>query len=63
LIEAHYGMAKFGGLRETAEGFLCLPAMSLAKVALARKMAVDAHSEYLSSGYLDYLLRSDRSSL
>lgn len=56
-------MAKFGGLRETAEGFLCLPAMSLAKVALARKMAVDAHSEYLSSGYLDYLLRSDRSSL
>ncbi|MEJ2211749.1 MAG: hypothetical protein P8129_22310, partial [Anaerolineae bacterium] len=26
LLKAHRGMAKFGGLRETPEGFLCLPA-------------------------------------
>jgi hypothetical protein len=55
LLKAHRGMAKFGGLRETPEGFLCLPAMSLSKMALERGMAVNAQSEYLSMGYLGYL--------
>ena len=55
LLDAHRGMAKFGGLRETPEGFLCLPAMSLSKMALERGMVVDVESEYLSKGYLGYL--------
>jgi tetratricopeptide (TPR) repeat protein len=57
LLKAHRGMAKFGGLRETPEGFLCLPAMSLSKTALERDMEVNADSEYLSMGYLNYLLQ------
>lgn len=55
LLGAHQGMAKFGGLRETPEGYLCLPAMALSKVAMDRKMAVNVESEYLSKGYLEYL--------
>jgi len=55
LLQAHRGMAKFGALRETPEGYLCLPAMAPAKVALDRGMAVKSESEYLSQGYLDYL--------
>jgi len=56
LLLAHRGMAKFGALRETPEGFLCLPAMSLAKIALQRGLSVDVISEYLSKGYLRHLL-------
>jgi hypothetical protein len=58
VLQAHRGMAKFGGLRETPEGYLCLPAMALAKVALDRGMAVNVESEYLSKGYLEYLKRA-----
>jgi hypothetical protein len=57
LLKAHHGMANLGRLRETPEGFLCLPAMSLSKLALERGMGVHAESEYLSMGYLDYILR------
>ncbi|MCP4426768.1 MAG: hypothetical protein GY803_19930 [Chloroflexi bacterium] len=56
LLMAHRGMAKFGSLRETPEGFLSLAAMTLSKMALDRNMTVNAESEYLSEGYLDYLL-------
>jgi hypothetical protein len=62
LLRAHQGRAKFGELRETPEGFLCLPAMSLSKMALERGLEVNAESEYLSKGYLDYLLQSESSS-
>jgi hypothetical protein len=55
ILQAHRGMAKFGGLRETPEGYLCLPAMALAKVALDRGMTANIASEYLSKGYLEYL--------
>jgi tetratricopeptide (TPR) repeat protein len=57
LLEAHRGMAKFGGLRETPEGYLCLPAMSLSKMALERDLEVNVVSEYLARGYLNYLLQ------
>jgi tetratricopeptide (TPR) repeat protein len=57
LLRAHRGMAKFGALRETPEGFLCLPAMSLSAIALERGLEVNAESEYLSKGYLDHLLQ------
>jgi hypothetical protein len=55
LLKAHRGMAKVGGLRETPEGFLCLPAMSLSRMAGERGMAVNAESEYLCTGYLEFL--------
>jgi tetratricopeptide (TPR) repeat protein len=55
LLQAHRGMAKFGGLRETPEGFLCLPAMSLSKMALDRGMGLNAESEYLAKEYLEYI--------
>jgi hypothetical protein len=55
LLLAHRGMAKFGGLRETPEGYLCLPAMALSKVALDCGMVVNVESEFFSQGYLEYL--------
>ena len=55
LLNAHRGKAKFGGLRETPEGYLCLPAMSLARLALERGMQVELASEYLSREYLNYI--------
>lgn len=61
LLKAHHGMARFGGLRETPEGFLCLPGMSLSVIALERGLEVGAESEYLSKGYLDYLLQCEDS--
>jgi len=57
LLRVHQGKAKFGGLRETPEGFLCLPGMSLSALALERGLEVNPESEYLSKGYLDYLLK------
>ena len=63
LLKAHRGMAKFGGLRETPEGFLSLSAMSLSKIALERGLEVNVESEYLAQGYLDYLLRESGTSL
>jgi hypothetical protein len=56
-------MAKFGGLRETPEGFLCLPAMSLSKMALERDLLISVESEYLSKGYLDYLLQQQNQAI
>jgi len=60
LLKAHEGMAKHGGLRETAEGFLCMPAMSLAYVASKRNLKVEFENDYLSIGYLEFLLNSDK---
>jgi tetratricopeptide (TPR) repeat protein len=52
LLDAHNGMVKFGALRETPEGFLCLPAMSLSRITLDRGLNVNTKSEYLSLEYL-----------
>jgi hypothetical protein len=57
LLKAHDGMTKHGDLRSTPEGYLCLPAMSLCKMAMERGMAINVESEYLSKGYLDYLMQ------
>jgi tetratricopeptide (TPR) repeat protein len=62
LLNVHRGMARFGGLRGTPEGYLCMPAMSLSRIALERGMQVNTESEYLSRGYLDYLLQRQDSS-
>ncbi len=55
LLLAHKGMAKHGGLRETPEGWLCLPAMSLAYVASKYQMQINIEDVYLSLGYIDYM--------
>jgi hypothetical protein len=55
LLKAHEGMAKRGGMRKTAEGFLCLPAMTLAYMALQRNLKVELENDYLSLGYLQFL--------
>jgi tetratricopeptide (TPR) repeat protein len=60
LLKAHEGMAKHGALRETAEGLLCMPAMSLAYVALKRNFKIEIDNDYFSIGYLEYLLKHER---
>ncbi len=55
LLIAHRGMAKFGGLRETPLGYLCLSAMCLAKLARERGLTINAESEYFSQAYLAFL--------
>lgn len=59
LLKSHDGMAKRGDLRETAEGFLCMPAMSLAHIAMRNGMKVELENDYLSTGYLQYLHNSE----
>jgi len=59
LLKAHEGMAKYGGLRETAEGLLCMPAMSLSYAACKRNMTIDIENDYLSLGYLEFLLNQE----
>ncbi len=56
LLKAHAGQAKFGQLRETPEGFLCLSAMALSRMAAERGLVVSSDSQYLSLGYLLYLM-------
>ena len=57
LLKAHEGMAKYGELRLTPEGWLCLPAMTLAFLACQENLKVEIENEYLSLGYLAYLLQ------
>jgi hypothetical protein len=56
LLAAHERMAKYGGLRESAEGFLCLPAMSLSYAAMKHNFKIEIENDYLSLGYLKFLL-------
>jgi hypothetical protein len=56
LLKAHEGSAKYGSLRETAEGLICLSAMSLALQAIKRGLEVNIINDYFSMGYLEYLL-------
>jgi hypothetical protein len=56
LLKAHEGSAKHGGLRWTAERFICLSAMSLGLLAMKRGMEVIINNEYFSMDYLEYLL-------
>lgn len=57
LLKAHEGMAKHGDLRWIPEGWLCLPAMTLSYLAKKNDLKVEIENEYLSLGYLEYLLR------
>lgn len=55
LLKTHDGMTKHGMLRESPEGFISLPAMSLTYAALRRGMKVDINSEYVPIDYLYYI--------
>jgi hypothetical protein len=57
LLKIHEGMAKRGGLRETPEGLLCMPAMSLAVVAKNKGLETIIENDYLSIGYLEFLTK------
>lgn len=56
LLKAHEGMAKHGGLRWTPEGWLCLPAMTLSILARKNGLKVEIENDYLSLGYLEFLV-------
>ena len=56
LLIVHQGKAKHGILRETAEGFMCMSAMSLAYAAYQYGLKANVKSEYYSEGYLDFLI-------
>jgi hypothetical protein len=57
LLKAHEGKAKYGALRETSEGLLCMSAMSLAIAGLKHGLSVDMDSNYFSNGYIKFLLK------
>lgn len=59
LLLAHRGQAKFGQLRESPEGYLCLHAMTLVRVAQEYGLTVTSDSEYLSLPYLAYAAASE----
>ena len=61
LLEAHRGMAQHGALRSTPEGFISLPGMCLAKMALDRGLVIQLASEYLPKDYLAYLQHNQAS--
>lgn len=60
LLKTQEALAQHGGLRDTAEGLLCMPAMSLAYIALQKGMKIEEESDYLSTGYLNFLLAYTR---
>lgn len=53
LLRVHDGMAKRGNLRATAEGLICMQAMSLAYVARKYDLPVRVENEYMPLNYLD----------
>ena len=55
LLKAHEGQAKYGELRLTPEGWVCLPAMTLSYLANQRNLKLEVENEYLPLGYLSYL--------
>jgi hypothetical protein len=56
ILKAHEGQAKHGDLRWSPEGWLCLPAMTLSFLACQKNLKVEIDNEYLSLGYLAYLM-------
>ncbi len=60
LLKAHEGQAKSGGLRWSTHGWLCLHAMTLAYLALKRNLEVTVSNEYISLGYLQFVLELHR---
>jgi hypothetical protein len=51
LLKIHDGQAKHGALRETAEGLICMPAMSLIYLAMKNGISITVESEYIAPDY------------
>lgn len=60
LLIKHQGRAKHGDLRETAEGLICIPAMTIGYIGLLNNMHITVESEYFSGRYLEFLLKSSK---
>lgn len=58
LLVKHQGRVRHGDLRETAEGLICMSAMTIGYIGLINNMHLTVNSEYFSSRYLEYLLKS-----
>jgi hypothetical protein len=56
LLKVHEGKAKFGELRLTPRGWLCLPAMVLSYIAFQENLSVNVESDYFSPVYLEYIM-------
>ena len=59
LLKVHEGMEKFGMLRETGEGFVCMPAMTLVYVGRKFGLEPTIKNDYMPLEYLDYLEKSN----
>jgi tetratricopeptide (TPR) repeat protein len=57
-LKIHAGKAKHGILRESPEGLLSMSAMSLMYAARKKGIHIEIENEYISNGYLEYLLQS-----
>jgi hypothetical protein len=55
ILAIHKGQATHGALRETPEGWLCMPAMTLIYLAMKQNFQININSEYLDAGYIKYL--------
>lgn len=55
LLKVHEGQARNGIYKFTAEGFVCMPAMSLAYIALTRNLSINIKNEKLSLGYVEFV--------
>jgi len=53
ILRIHDGQAKHGGLRETAEGLICMPAMSIIFLGVQKEMIVEIQSEYIAPDYFE----------
>lgn len=58
LLVKHQGRVRHGDLRETAEGLICMSAMTIGYIGLINNMHLTVDSEYFSCRYLEYLLKS-----
>ncbi len=54
-LKVHEGKAKFGELRYTPEGLICMPGMGFAFGAMKRGLQTNIINDYLSIDYLDFL--------
>ena len=55
VLAIHKGQATHGGLRETPEGWLCMPAMTLIYLALRQNLLININNEYVDVRYIKYL--------
>ncbi len=55
ILRAHDGCARFGELKASAEGFLCLPANSIYLATIENQLSIDFKNGYLADKYMAYI--------